>query len=185
MKNKHLIKLSTYTNLQKYWFCLMLLLLPGFASAQEPYYFHTIYSHGLSVAGGRTAKLNYMYQLSHLRQLKISGTYIYDAFNQNRNRVKTNIYNSNIQFQYHLVNEKGVFLNFAIGGGGYYLTAKDLLNITHKEWRFNFVAGLQMEWYIVRNTIAITVDYDFLYLPFSKIYEYMHIPTAGFTFYLF
>jgi hypothetical protein len=76
-------------------------------------------------------------------------------------------------------------LNFAFGGGGYYLAAKDLLNIKLKEWRVNLAVGLQAEFYIVRNTLALTVDYDLLYMPLSKIYYFMHIPTAGLTFYLF
>lgn len=177
--------INNFASIKK-WFCLwLLLLLPGFSSAQELYYFHTIHSHGLSVAGGRTARLNYTYQVSHLRQLKISGIYIYDAYNQGRNRIKSNIFNADVQFQFHLVNKSQAFLNFAIGGGGYYLTSKDVLSIKHKEWRVNFAAGLQAELYIVRNTLALTVDYDFLYMPWSKIYEFMHIPTAGITFYLF
>ncbi len=184
MKLDQYIKSPSKLHLKKFCFYL-LLLIPGFVSAQEHYYFHTIHSHGLSVAGGRTAKLNYTYQVSHLRQMKFSGIYIYDTYDQDRNRIKANIFNANFQFQYHLVNSDKLFLNFAVGGGGYYLAAKDLLNIKHKEWRVNLAMGLQAEFYIVRNTLALTVDYDLLYMPLSKIYDFMHLPTAGLTFYLF
>ena len=152
---------------------------------QEPYYFHTVHSHGLSFIGGRTAKINYMYQLSRSRQLKVSGTYIYDSYDQGRNHVKANSYFVNVQFQYNLINANQFFLNLSFGGGGYNLIAKDRLNIKHKEWRFNFVGGVQAELYIVTNTIALTIDYDVLYMPWSKIYEFMHVPTAGITLFFF
>lgn len=164
---------------------LILLLIPHLVSAQEHYYFHTIHSHGLSVAGGRTAKLNYTYQASHLRQLKFSGLYIFDSYEQANNRITANIFNVNFQLQYHLINSDRFFLNGALGGGGYYLGAKDLLNIKHKEWRVNLAAGMQAEFYLVRNTMALTLDYDLLYMPLSKLYEFLHIPTLGLTFYLF
>lgn len=170
---------------KKWCYFWLLLLLPGFSSAQELYYFHTIHSHGITFAGGRTARLNYAYQVSHVRQLKLSGIYTYNTYNQNRNHIASNLFNLNVQFQYHLANKNQMFLNFSIGGGGYYLTAKDVLKIQHKEWRVNFVAGAQAEFYIIRNTLALTIDYDFLYMPWSKIYYFMHIPTAGITFYLF
>lgn len=153
--------------------------------AQQPYYLHTIHSHGLSFIGGRTAKINYMYQISRIRQLKISGTYIHDSFDMGRNHIVSNIYLVNAQFQYHLLHTNKFFLNCSMGGGGYNLTAKDRLNIKHKEWRFNFVGGIQAEFYVINNTFALTVDYDFLFLPWSKIYEFMHIPTAGITLFFF
>jgi hypothetical protein len=30
-----------------------------------------------------------------------------------------------------------------------------------------------------RNRLAIVVDYDFLYMPFSDLYDFLHVPTAG------
>lgn len=168
-----------------FWAILFTFFLSESTLAQEPYYFHTIHSHGLSAIGGRTAKINYMYQINRRRQLKLSGTYIYDTYNQGRNRIKANIYVSDIQFQYNLISANEFFLNCGFGAGGYYLSAKDLLNIKHKEWRFNFVAGIQAEFYIVRNVLALTVDYDIFYMPWSKIYEFMHIPTAGVTVFFF
>lgn len=153
--------------------------------AQEPYYFHTTHSHGLSFIGGRTAKINYMYQISRIRQLKISGTYIYDSYDQGRNHIRSNIFLANALFQYNVMNSNQFFLNLALGGGGYNLVAKDRLNIKHKEWRFNFIGGIQVEYYVVNNTIALTLDYDILYLPWSKIYEFVHVPTAGITLFFF
>ncbi len=154
-------------------------------SAQQPYYFHTVHSNAISFVGGRTAKINYMYQISRIRQLKISGTYIYDSYDQGRNHVNSNIYLANAMFQYNLINSNRFFLNLGLGGGGYNLVAKDRLNIKHKEWRFDFVGGIQAEFYIVNNTIALTFDYDILYMPWSKVYEFMHVPTAGITLFFF
>jgi len=164
---------------------LCVILLPGYTFAQQPYYFHTIHSHGLSVAGGRTAKINYMYQMNHSRQLKLSGSYIYHAYDQGQDHIKTNIYNTNIQLQYNVINKNEIFLNLAAGAGGYFLSAKDLLDIKHREWKFNFVAGAQAEFYILRNILCLTIDYDILYMPWSRIYQFMHIPTAGVTLFLF
>lgn len=152
--------------------------------AQEPYYFHTIHSHGLSFIAGRTAKINYMYQISHIRQLKIAGTYIYDSYDQGRDHIKSNLFLANALFQYNIINKEQLFLNLALGGGGYNLVSKNLLNKI-KEWRFNFVGGIQVEYYIVNNTIALTLDYDILYLPWSKIYEFLHVPAAGITLFFF
>ena len=164
---------------------LYLIFLPGCIFAQKPYYFHTIHSHALSATGGRTAKINYMYQINHHCQLKVSGTYIYDSYDQGRNHIKANIYNTKIQFQFKIINKGIMFLNLSLGAGGYYLSAKDLLDIKYDEWKFDFVAGLEAEFYIVRNTIALTIDYDIFYMPWSKIYQFLHIPTAGFTFFFF
>lgn len=153
--------------------------------AQEPYYFHTIHSHGLSFTAGRTVRLNYMYQLSRIRQLKLAGTYVYDSYDQGRDHVKTNLFLANAMFQYKLINSNQLFLNLAIGGGGYNLVGKNVQRIKVKEWRFNFVGGIQAEYYIVKNTLALTLDYDILYLPWSKIYEFLHVPTAGITLFFF
>ncbi len=169
-------------------FLFMLLIAAFYSSygyAEEPYYFHTIHSNGLSFVAGRTIKLNYMYQLSRPRQLKLSGTYVYDAYNQGRNRIRANVFFANAQFQYQLIHSNKFFLNLAIGGGGYHLLAKDRLNIKHKEWQVNFAGSVQGEYYIVKNTVALTVDYDILYLPWSKIYEFLHVPMVGVTLFFF
>jgi hypothetical protein len=189
VKINTLIHFSNHKHLKFFLSLSILIMMMTFIStdifAQEPYYFHTIHSHGLSFIGGRTAKINYMYQISRIRQLKVSGTYIYDGYNQGRDHIKSNIYLGTVQFQYKLINNDKFFLNMAIGGGGYNLVAKDRLNIKLKEWRFNFVGSLQAELYIVRNVLALTVDYDILYMPWSKIYEFMHVPTAGLTLFFF
>ncbi len=163
----------------------IILLLPVQIFAQQPYYFHTIHSHGLSFIAGRTAKINYMYQMSRIRQLKISGTYIYDSYDQGRNHIKSNIFIANAMFQYKIIQSNQFFLNLALGLGGYHLVGKDIVPIKVKEWRVNFVGGVQIEYYIVNNTIALTLDYDILYMPWSKIYEFMHVPTAGITLFFF
>lgn len=160
-------------------------MLCGSLNAQEPYYFHTIHTHGLTLAGGRTVKLNYMYQASRSRQFKFSGNYIRDSYNLDRNEITANIYNVNLQFQYVLLNFDKVFVNVSLGPGGYHLRAKDLLDIQYKEWRVNFVAGGQMEIYLIRNKIALTLDYDFFYTPWSRIYDFLHLPNAGLTLFLF
>lgn len=191
MNTNHLAELINYLAFKRFCHFIFIkiafavLFLPGCIHAQKPYYFHTIHSHGLSATGGRTAKINYMYQMNHTRQLKLSGSYIYDSYDQGRNHIKTNIYNTNIQLQYNIIHKNTVFLNVAVGAGGYYLSAKDLLNIKHREWRFNFVTGMQAEIYILRNTLALTVDYDIFFMPWSRIYDFMHIPTAGVTLFLF
>ena len=186
MKSNRIINLIKFPE-QIYFVITITLafLLPKPALAQDPYYFHTIHSHGLSFIGGRTAKINYLYQLTRNRQFKLSGTYIYDAYNQGNNRIKSNIYVTNVQFQYNLANAERFFLNCGFGLGGYYLSAKDRLNIKHQEWRVDFTAGVQAEFYLVRNTLALTIEYDLLYLPWSKIYEFLHVPTGGLTFYFF
>jgi hypothetical protein len=168
--------------------CLMigLLFLAGIPSlAQDTYYYHTIHSHGLSVIGGRTVKANYLHQMSHNRQFKLSTLYIYDSFTKDRNQIKSNIYNLNLHFQYILMNQGKFFLNGALGAGTYYLTAKDLLDIKLNEWHVDFVVGVQAEFYIVKNTFSLTFDYDILYMPWSKIYEFLHLPNVGLTFYFF
>ena len=168
-----------------FWVILFTFFVADSILAQEPYYFHTIHSHGLSFIGGRTARINYMYQISHIRQAKISGTYLYDSYDQGRNHITANTGIVNAQFQYNLINADKFFLNLSFGGGGYYLRAKDRLNIKHKEWRFNFVGGIQAEIYIQRDVLALTVDYDVLYMPWSKIYEFVHVPMAGITLFFF
>lgn len=168
---------------------LFLVIMVAFCSwrsyAQEPYYFHSIHSSGLSLSAGRTIKLNYMYQLTRMRQLKLSGTYVHDSYDQGQNRIRANLFFANAQFQYQLIHSSQFFINLTIGGGGYHLLAKDRLNLKLKEWRFNFLGGIQAEYYIVKNSLALTLDYDILYLPWSKIYEFLHVPTAGVTLFFF
>jgi len=164
--------------------CFLVCIFENLA-AQKPYYFHTIHSHGLSLTAGRTVKLNYMHQLTHVRQFKLSGAYIYDSYSQDRNKIKAQIYNMNFQFQYQVIYNKNFFLNMALGFGGYHLYSKDLLNIKHSEWSVNFVTGVQAEFYIKKNDLALTLDYDIFYMPWGKIYEILHVPTVGLTFFLF
>jgi hypothetical protein len=153
--------------------------------AQDSYYYHTIHSHGLTTNFGRTVKLNYLYQLGHSRQLKLSGIYVYDNYNQARNQVQANIFHTHVQMQWTVYHQDKFFCNLATGGGVYYLRAKDLLSIKFQEWRPNFVGGIELEYFVKRNTIALTLNYDFFYMPWSKIYDYLHVPTAGISFFFF
>ncbi|MBN2008765.1 hypothetical protein JW960_05430 [candidate division KSB1 bacterium] len=187
MKTKRRVKISGKRLLSFILFVLNLLYHPAIniAQTQNPFYYHTIHTHGISVLGGRTFKMNYIYQMNHNSQFKLSGTYIYDNYDQNRDRISADIFNLTFQMQYNLIHKKKLFLNPVIGVGGYYLRAKDLLNINNKEWKFSFVTGLQAEYYVVRNVLAVTIEYDFLYMPWSNIYNFMHIPTLGVTVILF
>jgi hypothetical protein len=157
----------------------LFLLLPTGMLAQDSYYFHTIHSSSLAAMYGRTYKVHYTYQLSRLRQLKLSGLYVFDEYEQDRNRIKADIYNLSVQFQYNLIHLKKGFLSVHVGPGGYILKAQDLLSLTHKETKLNFVGGFQGEYYVLRNRLAVLVDYDIFYMPFSKIYEFLHVPTVG------
>lgn len=175
--------------MKKILLCLItltgMLVFSGTGAAQTPYYFHTIHSHGLSFAGGRTAKLNYMYQQNHARQIKLSGTYVFDAYTQGANEIEANLYNINLQFQFKTLRIGRLFINTALGGGGYYLKARDLLDIEHDEWQPNFVVGWQAEFYLIRNKVALTADYDILFTPWSDIYRFLHVPTGGITLFFF
>lgn len=163
----------------------IILLLSGLAVAQEPYYYHTINSRSISALGGRTAKVNFMYQLSRSRQFKLSTLYIYDSYTQDSNEIKTDIWNLNLHLQWTLMNQGKFFLNWALGGGTYYFTAIDLLDIKLTEWHVDFVLGFQGEFYLVKNTLAITVDYDIIFMPWSDIYQFLHVPNVGLTFFFF
>ncbi len=164
------------------WFIMAFLVTA--VSAQDPYYYHTISSHGLSIKGGRTGKVNYMYQMSHKRQLKLSANYVSDSYDQDLNKIDADIYSGDIQFQQNVMNINRFFLHFTFGAGGYYVSAQDLLGIEYTERHFNFIGGLQAEVFLLKNSIALSVDYDMFYMPWSNIYEFLHIPTAGLTFYL-
>jgi len=186
MIQNYLSKLITN---KKLLLILMLIFSTIFFSGQSfaagPYYFHTIHSHGLSLTGGRTGKISYLYQMNHRWQLKVSGTFVYESYDQDNNHIKSHVYNGKVQFQSNVINKEIFFLNLNFGFGGYYLSAKDVLDIKYDEWKFDFVGGLQAEFYIVSNTIALTIDYDVFWTPWSGIYEFLHTPTAGITFFFF
>jgi len=155
-------------------------LLPAAAMAQQNlYYYHTIRSSSLAAAYGRTMKVHYAYQASHNRQFKLSGLFIDDKFSINNNRVEADLYNINLQFQYNLIHKKKLFIGMHIGLGGYLLNAKDLIGIEQKERNVNLAGGLQAEYYLWRNNLALVIDYDILFMPFSDVYEFLHVPTGG------
>ena len=162
---------------------LILLCFSTSGRAQQPWYFHTINSHSLAAQYGRTYKINYAYQLTNKRQLKLSGIYVFDEYSQKRDRVKADIYNLNLQFQYVFFHFNRVFINGSVGAGGYSLKAGNLLNQRHKETKLNFIGGLQAEYYFRRSTLAVIFDYDVLYMPFSRIYEFLHLPSVGVALY--
>jgi hypothetical protein len=70
-------------------------------------------------------------------------------------------------------------LNINLDAGLYQIKAKDLVGVNFKERRVNFLGGAQAEYYLKKNRLALLVDYDALYFPFSKLYEVLHVPTAG------
>ena len=158
---------------------LVFLVLPMRSFAETPYYYHTINTNSISAAFGRTVKVNYNYQLTRLRQLRVSALYLSDQFDLDRNTIQAKLYNLNVQFKYDLFYLKNSFLNLSIGLGGYYLDSKDKLDVQYNEWHISLVAGGQFEWYIKKNTLALIADIDFLYLPFSKLYTFLWVPTAG------
>jgi len=155
-------------------------LLPATVAAQQDlYYYHTIRSSSLAAQYGRTVKAQYAYQVSHNRQFKLSGLFIDDKFSINNNRVEADLYNVNLQFQYNLIHKKKLFIGMHIGLGGYLLNSKDLIGIEQNERNVNLAGGLQAEYYIWRNNLALVIDYDILFMPFSDVYEFLHVPTGG------
>ena len=158
---------------------LVFFAMPVASLAETPYYYHTINTNSISAAVGRTVKLNYNYQLTRLRQLRVSALYLSDQFDQERNTIRSKLYNLNVQFKYDLFYLKNSFVNLSIGVGGYYLDSRDKLDVKYTEWHVSFVAGGQFEWYIKKNTLALIADIDFLYMPFSKLYTFLWVPTAG------
>lgn len=146
--------------------------------AQE-YYYHTINSHSLTALAGRTVKLNYEYQISHIRQLKFSGGYLLDKFTAERDQVKANMYFLSGLFQYQLFHFNRIFLNGGIGLGGDYVEAKNQIDQKHSEWDLHFVGGLQAEYYLSGGDLALTFDYDVFYMPWSKLYSFLHAPMIG------
>ena len=158
--------------------CLFSVLLAPTAQSQE-FYYHTINSHSLTLLGGRTVKLNYEYQISHIRQLKFSGGYVSDKFTADRDQVKANMYFLNGQFQYKLFNFDRVFVNGGFGLGGDYVEARNQIDQNHNEWDLHFVGGFQAEYYLSGGDLALTLDYDIFYMPWSKLYSFLHAPMIG------
>ncbi|MDZ7359405.1 MAG: hypothetical protein ONB46_01585 [candidate division KSB1 bacterium] len=155
-------------------------LLPAGLLAQDSYYYHTIHSSALAATYGRTYKGHYAYQLSRLRQVKLSGIYVFDEYTQSDgNRIKADVYNLGLQFQYNVIHLGNLFLSVNLGAGVYQIKAGDLIGIKFKETKVNFLGGAQLEYYLRKNRLALLVDYDALYFPFSKLYEVLHVPTAG------
>ena len=170
---------------QCYLAVLFTLILPPLLSAQEPFYYHTKNSHGLSLVGGRTARVNYMYQMSRRQQFKLSGSWVRTGFENSGNDITANTYSLDLQFQFNVINIGRFFLSGGFGAGGYFLRAKDVFDNKSDELRLNLVGGGQAECYIVRNSIALTLDYDVLITPWSKVYDFIHVPAAGITFFFF
>ena len=165
--------------MKKFLFVLLMLLPVTLFAQQGSYYFHTIHTNSLAFMIGRTFKGTYAYQLSRLRQLKITGIYVSDDYEQDTNRIQADIYNVGLQFQYNFINIKKIFFSANLGLGVNYLNAKDLIDITHEKFTLSFAGGFQGEYYFDQNRWAILVDYDILYLPFTDLYEFLHVPTIG------
>ncbi len=162
---------------------LAVLALPEMSRAQQQqWYYHTAHSSSLSALYGRTYKLNYAYQLSRVRQLKISGMYVFDEFDNGPDHVKSDLYNVNLQFQYTLLHFDKAFIGVHVGAGGYMLKAGNLVDQRHKERKLNGIFGLQGEYFINKSSMALVADYDVLYLPFSDLYEFLHLPRVGLKF---
>ncbi len=157
----------------------LLLCLPTATRAQQSEYFHTIRSNTLALQYGRTAKLTYMHQMSRRQQFKLSGLYIGDKFDLGRDRVRSSVYNVNLQLQYNLVHLQRLFLNGSLGAGAYHLRARNSLDQKHNETKINFVSGLQGELFLQGSRLALVFDYDVIYMRFSDLYEFVHIPTLG------
>ena len=160
---------------------LFVALLPACLLAQDSFYYHTIHTSTLAATYGRTYKGQYSYQLSHRRQFKLSGIYVFDDYVQpdNGNRIKADVYNAGLQFQYNLIHLGNLFLNINLGAGVYQIRASDLIGVKFKETKVNFLGGGQVEYYLSKNRLALLIDYDALYFPFGKLYEVLHVPTVG------
>ncbi|MDZ7268099.1 MAG: hypothetical protein ONB48_09635 [candidate division KSB1 bacterium] len=157
----------------------LLLCLPAAGRAQPSKYFHTIHSNALALQYGRTAKLTYANQMSRRQQFKLFALYIGDKFDLGRDQVRSKVYNVNLQLQYHLLHLQRLFVNGSLGGGAYHLRARNSLDQKHTETKINFAGGLQGELFIQGSRLALVFDYDVLYLRFSGLYEFVHIPTVG------
>jgi hypothetical protein len=160
-----------------------LLILPVQLLAQNPFYYHTIRTNSLGASFGRTWKAQYTYQLSRRGQLKVVGNYVLDEYDQGNNRIRADIYNVNLQMQQNVFFYDRFFAHLSFGVGGYQLDARDKIDIKHRERKFTFTGGVQLEFYLMRNSIALIGDYDALWMPFSKIYNVLHVPTIGLGFF--
>lgn len=158
---------------------LLAWLAPATSPAQQDWYYHTIHSSSLALQYGRTAKLTYANQMSRTRQFKLSLYYVFDEYDSGDDRIKSDMYNLNLEFQYHVLHFGPAFVNAHAGFGGYYLQAKNLIDQKHDETKFSFVTGVQGEYFIQKSTLAIVVDYDILYTPWSDVYEFLHLPRIG------
>lgn len=173
---------SSCINPQRFMVLAALLLtmgLPAMSRAQQSTYFHTIHSNALALQYGRTAKLDYSYQMSRRQQFKLTALFVNDKFDLGRDEVRSKVYNVNLRFQYNLLHVDRLFVNGSLGAGVYHLRAKNLLDQKHNETKINFVGGFQGEYYISGSSLALVFDYDFLYLRFSDLYEFVHIPAVG------
>ncbi len=93
---------------------IFLVLLPAtLFGQQDTYYFHSIHTSTLAATLGRTYKAHYAYQLSRLRQLKLSGVYVSDKYEQEQDRITADVFNAAVQFQYNLIRFKKIF--FSVG----------------------------------------------------------------------
>ncbi|MGH7491280.1 MAG: hypothetical protein ACREOO_02670 [bacterium] len=158
---------------------IILAFLPGASSAQQDWYYHTIHSNSLAVQYGRTVKLTYANQASRTRQFKVSLYYIYDKFDLGEDQVKSDMYNLNLEFQYHLMRFGKTFVNGHAGFGGYHLKAKNSIDQKHDETKFSFIGGFQGEYFLQKGAFAVVFDYDVLLTPWSDVYEFLHLPRIG------
>ncbi|MBC6948566.1 hypothetical protein DWB58_11610 [candidate division KSB1 bacterium] len=152
---------------------------PASGRAQQNTYYHTMHSNSLALQYGRTAKLDYSYQMSRRQQFKLTALFVNDKFDLGRDEVRSKVYNMNLRFQYNLLHLDRLFINGSLGAGAYHLRAKNLLDQEHNETKINFVGGFQGEYFISGSSLALVFDYDFLYLRFSDLYEFVHIPAVG------
>jgi hypothetical protein len=157
----------------------ILACLPARSQAQQNWYYHTIHSSSLALQYGRTVKLTYANQTSRNRQFKLSAYYFSDEFDLGEDRVKSDMYNLNLEFQYHLIRFGRAFVNGHAGLGGYYLQAKNLIDQKYDETKFSFIGGFQGEFFIQKGVFALVFDYDVLLTPWSDVYEFLHMPRAG------
>lgn len=166
--------------------CLALLcslfLLPASLFGQA-FYYHTKKSSSLTAAYGKTGKLNYTYQLSHNKQLRLLGAYIRDEYEQNINEITSNIYTVNVQLQHNLIFLKRLFININAGAGWYWLEATTNTNQRATENKPVFTGGVQAEFYLYQNRLAVVGDLDVFYMPFSDVYRVLRSPTVGLALY--
>lgn len=166
--------------------CLILLAtamltmgLPQDGRAQQNTYYHTMHSSALALQYGRTAKLDYSYQMSRRQQFKLSALFVNDKFDLGRDEVRSKVYNVNLRFQYNILHVDKLFINGSLGAGAYHLRARNLLDQEHNETKINLVGGFQGEYFISGSSLALVFDYDVLYMRFSDLYEFVHIPAVG------